>query len=303
MDKSQEHAELVDRYLTGMADEAEVARLDALLKVDEALRKTFLAASRLDSFVREQAEAGETEEPSRARTFRFAWLPPGATAGLLIGLLSASMAWAYAIPRGAANTRTSQEVVSESFEDAEIKLSGRFPFKANQWFGNVISVSTDGTMPAVGGVRVGKLTPVAGKRSTFVRYIVDLSEFPELAEGHARSLEVTASFHAPPSEQAPGFRVELATFSQKPRAVQAVWNDRENFDDRVLQEVKRNYIPRLPQRADWHEVNAALEVPPGSRSVVISLGVSRLNPNKPISDFYLDAIQVQLVDDQESASR
>ena len=51
MDKSKEQEELIDRYLTGMADEAEVAHLDELLKTDEELRQTFLAASRLDSLL------------------------------------------------------------------------------------------------------------------------------------------------------------------------------------------------------------------------------------------------------------
>ena len=62
MDKSQEHEELIDRYLTGMADEAEVEQLDELLKTDEELRQLFLAASRLDSYVREQAEQPSPEK-------------------------------------------------------------------------------------------------------------------------------------------------------------------------------------------------------------------------------------------------
>jgi len=304
MDKSQEHEELIDRYLTGMADEAEIAQLDELLKTDEELRQSFLAASRLDSYVREQAEQPVIEkvELSRPHKFRFAWITPGAAAGLLIGLFSASIVWAYAIPRGAAITRTSHEVVSENFEDSEMKLSGRFPFKANQWFGQVVSVSPEDAVSAVQGSRVGQLSPVSGKRCAFARYVVDLSDYPELANGHVRSLEVKASFSAPVTEQAPGFRVELAAFSQAPEDVRPVWNDRENFDDRVLQEVGRNYIPKRDKQAAWHEVSASLEIPQGSRSVVVSLGVRRLDPDKPVSYFYLDAIQVQLVDTFEPSS-
>ena len=41
MDKSPNKEELIDRYLTGMADEAEVEQLDAWLKEDEQLRQTF----------------------------------------------------------------------------------------------------------------------------------------------------------------------------------------------------------------------------------------------------------------------
>ena len=66
--------------------------------------------------------------------------------------------------------------------------------------------------------------------------------------------------------------------------------------DRVLQQVVRNYLPPADEMSDWHEVSASLEIPEGSRSVVISLGVFHLNPDKPVSNFYLDAIEVRLVD-------
>ena len=72
--------------------------------------------------------------------------------------------------------------------------------------------------------------------------------------------------------------------------------------ERVLQQVVRNHLPSEDEPGKWHEVSASLEIPEGSRSVVISLGVFRLDPDKPVSDFYLDGIEVQLVDMYEPST-
>lgn len=304
MNKSPEHEDLIDRYLTGMADEADVEQLEALLKTDEELRQTFLAASRIDSHLREQAEQPSLgkEEISRPLKRRFAWINPGAAAGLLIGLFSASVVWAYVVPRGGEITRTSQKIVTEDFEDPDMKLKSHLPDAANQWFGRVVSVSPEGGVSAVQGSRVGKLSPVPGNRSESVRYVVDLDDYPERARGHVQSLQVRAFFSAPFTKQEPKFRVELAAFSEAPGDVRQAWKEEREFGERVLQEVARNHLPRSDELGDWHEVSASLEVPEGARSVVISLGVFRLDPDKALSDFYLDAIEVQLVDTFEPSS-
>ena len=306
MDKSKDHEQLIDRYLTGMADEAEIAQLDEWLKADEEHRQTFLAASRLDSYIREQAEQPEItmemETSRRSHKLRSTWLTPAAAAGLLIGLFGASIVWAYAIPRGEASSRTSQHVVTENFEDAEMKLKSHLPNRANQWFGRIVSVLPVGDVAAVKGSRVGQLSPVPGHRSEFIRYVVDLNDYPELAHGHVRRLEVNTSFSAPFTEQKPGFRVELAAFIQAPEDVPEAWKNRRNFDERVLQEVGRNYRPKKGEQGDWHKVSASLEIPEGSRSVVVSLGVFGLHPDKPVTDFYLDAIEVQLIDSYEPST-
>ena len=304
MDKSQEHEELIERYLMGMADEAEVEQLDALLKADEELRQAFLLVSRTDSHLREQAIdqlVMEKDEPSAPQKLGFAWISPGAAAGLLIGLFSASVVWA-AIPQGGGITRTSQEVVTENFENADMKLRPQLPDQANQWFGRVVSVAPEGEVTAVQGSRVGQLSPIPGNRSEYVRYVVDLDDYPELGQGHMQSLQVKASFSAPFTQQEPKFRVELAAFSEAPEGVKQAWKEERESGERVLQQVMRNYLPSEDTLGDWHEVSASLEIPEGSRSVVISLGVFHLHPDKPVSDFYLDGIEVQLVDTYEPST-
>lgn len=305
MDESQEHEQLIERYLTGMADEADVEQLDALLKADEEMRQTFITATRIDSHLREEATEQpvvEKEQVSRPHKLRFTWINPGAAAGLLIGLFSASMVWAYVVPRGEAIIRKSQEIVTQSFEDAELKLKPHLPFKANQWFGRVVSVAPEGEITPVQGSRVGQLSPVPGNRAESVRYVVDLDDYPERTKGHVQSLQVKASFSAPFTKQEPKFRVELAAFSEAPGDVRQAWKVERELGDRVLQQVVRNHLPSNDELGSWNEVSASLEIPEGTRSVVISLGIFHLHPDKPVSDFYLDAIEVRLVDTYEPST-
>lgn len=304
MDKTPKREELIDRYLTGMADEAEVEQLDAWLKEDEQLRQTFLSATRMDSHLRERAleqPVKKEAESSCPPTLRFRWFNPGAAAGLLIGLFSASVVWA-AIPQGGGITRTSQEVVTENFEDPDMKLKMGLPDRANQWFGPLVSVAPEGGVTAVEGSRVGQLSPNPGNRAESVRYVVDLDDYPELAPGHVQSLQVKVSFSAPFTGQKPKFRVELAAFSEAPVDVRDAWKVEKEVGERVLQQVVRNHLPSEDEPGKWHEVSASLEIPEGSRSVVISLGVFRLDPDKPVLDFYLDRIEVQLVDMYEPST-
>ena len=298
MNKSPEHENLIDRYLTGMADEVDVEQLETLLKTDEELRQTFLAASRIDSHLREQAEQLTLvkEEISRPLKSHFTWINPGAAAGLLIGLLSASVVWAYVVPRGGEITRTSQEIVSEGFEDSDIELPIHLPVKANQWCGRLDSVTPKGGISAVEGKRVGRLIPKAGNRSDSLSRVVDLQDYPDLESGYVRSLKVKGSFAAPFTEQSPGFHVRIVAFSQAPEDVRQAWRDRWNSDAMILQGVERKHLPEKDEQGNWHEVSASLEIPEGTRSIMVTLGVWHLNPEMSVPDLYLDAVQVQLVD-------
>ena len=305
MNKSPEHENLIDRYLTGMADEVDVEQLETLLKTDEELRQTFLAASRIDSHLREQAEQLTLvkEEISRPLKSHFAWINPGAAAGLLIGLLSASVVWAYVVPRGGEITRTSQEIVSEGFEDSDIELPIHLPVKANQWCGRLDSVTPKGGISAVEGKRVGRLIPKAGNRSESLSRVVDLQDYPDLESGYVRSLKVKGSFAAPFTEQSPGFHVRIVAFSQAPEDVRQAWRDRWNSDAMILQGVERKHLPEKDEQGNWHEVSASLEIPEGTRSIMIALGVWHLNPEMSVPDLYLDAVQVQLVDTRKPPAR
>ena len=66
--------------------------------------------------------------------------------------------------------------------------------------------------------------------------------------------------------------------------------------DQVLQHVGRNHITKPGQKPDWQRLEASIEIPPETRSLVISLGAGMVDPNGDQSNLYLDDIRVFLVD-------
>ena len=133
-------------------------------------------------------------------------------------------------------------------------------------------------------------------RFSDARYVVDLDEYGEPSDKHTRSIEVSGSFFSPDVDHTSVFRIDVAAFGEAPEAVWRVWMDREHPDDVVLQRVGRNYSPEPGDQPIWHKVKVSMEIPPGARSVVVSLSAGKRAPGGASSDRYLDAVRVHLVD-------
>lgn len=295
---------LIDACLDGRMSEAEADRLSQWIEESSEARHRYWELASVHGMIENsmqsaslKAATGE-EFVTRAKTEeRFRWSRISSTAaGILIGIFSASMVWAYAVPLSSQTHRVSKEIVFESFEDAELKLSGRFPSIANQWFGAVRSVPGEAGMSAPEGTRVGQFENVPKHRFTDVRYVVDLDQYAEPSDKHTRSIEVSGSFFSPDLDPKSVFRIDLAAFSEAPEAVHSVWIDREHFDEVVLQRVGRNYSPEPDGQPGWNDVKVSMEIPAGARSVVVSLGAGKRAPGGAGTDRYLDAVRVKLVD-------
>jgi len=303
-DNNSELDALIDACLDGRLSEAEADRLSHWIEESSEARERYWQLASVHGMIEQsmqsaslKAATGEEFVTPVKTVGLFRW-PRIAevAAGMLIGIFSASLVWAYAIPLVNQSQRESKEIVFESFEDPERKLSGRFPTNANQWFGGMLSVAGEDGMPAVEGTRVGKFDNVPRNRFTYTRYVVDLDEHPDPIDEHTRSIEVSGFFLSPDLDQTSVFRIDVVAFSEAPEAIQPVWNDRENFHEAVLQQVGRNYTPEPNDQPTWHDVKATMEIPPGTRSVVVSLGVGKRAPGGANSDRYLDAVRVHLVD-------
>ena len=295
---------LINACLDGRMSEAEADRLSQWIEESSEARHRYWELASVHGMIEQSMQSAslkaatgeEFVTPVRTEE-RFRWSRINAVAaGIVIGLFSASLVWAYAVPLVSQTQRVSREIVFESFEDPEMRPSGRFPTNANQWFGRMLSVPGDARMPAVSGPRVGQFENVPKHRFTYARYVVDLDEYAEPSDKHTRSIEVSGSFFSPDLDPTSVFRIDVAAFGEAPEAVQPVWIDREHFDDVVLQQVGRNYSPEPSDRPTWHEVKVTMEIPPGTRSVVVSLGAGKRVPGGAASDRYLDAVRVNLVD-------
>jgi hypothetical protein len=107
-------------------------------------------------------------------------------------------------------------------------------------------------------------------------------------------VEVTAAFNTAGEARPLHYQIRLAAFSQEPGEVRRIWNHEPVLFDTVLQHVGRNVITGVDQRG-WQTVQASMELPPGSRSVVISLAASAADDVQPPGSHYLDHVRVRFV--------
>jgi len=298
---------LIDACLDGRLSDAEAERLSQWIEESSEARERYWELASVHGLIEQSVQAAsvkaatgeEMAQPLQAEGPARRLRINAVAAGMVIGILSASLGWAYAIPLVNQTRRESTEIVFEDFEDPEMKLLGRFPTNANRWFGRILSVPGKDGITTVSGTRVGQFNTWPKTKLAYARYLIDLDEHPKPAEEHVRTVEVEASFFTSNPQEPSVFQIRLGAFSQEPEAVRPIWNDHETLFDTVLQHVGRNYITEPGEQTGWHKLRAAIEIPTGTRSVVISLGAGNDEPGATTSEHFVDAVRVQLVDSFE----
>jgi len=298
---------LIDACLDGRLSDAEAERLSQWIEESSEARERYWELASVHGLIEQSVQAAsvkaatgeEMAQPLQAEGPARRPRINAVAAGMVIGILSASLGWAYAIPLVNQTRRESTEIVFEDFEDPEMKLLGRFPTSANRWFGRILSVPGKDGITTVSGTRVGQFNTWPKTKLAYARYLIDLDEHPKPAEEHVRTVEVEASFFTSNPQEPSVFQIRLGAFSQEPEAVRPIWNDHETLFETVLQHVGRNYITEPGEQTGWHKLRAAIEIPTGTRSVVISLGAGNDEPGATTSEHFVDAVRVQLVDSFE----
>ncbi|MEN9574098.1 MAG: hypothetical protein RL514_1953 [Verrucomicrobiota bacterium] len=142
---------LTDRYLRSELSPEELSEFEGRLRTSEAARAGFRRALRLDTNLRNVAAqptealawsapeaATRPAAPAPAWAGWLAWLSPRpltvAAVGLVIGLFSASVVFAYASPRAVATAERLFALVDGSFENGAA-MAG-FPKLAGVWSGD-----------------------------------------------------------------------------------------------------------------------------------------------------------------------
>ncbi|MFN0079293.1 MAG: hypothetical protein ACKVY0_22740 [Prosthecobacter sp.] len=305
--------DLLQRHMAGLLTDDEAAVLQTRLKADTDLRRLYLHYMNLD--VALEAQAGSRDrvidllrsaplmESKPASRWHF-WRPlTAAAAGLVFGLFSASMVWAYALPMAGRAVERTVSVLTEGFERADLTASRGFPRQANEWSGDVSApVTAESGVAPIEGDRMARLEKAASsaRRFSYAWRILDLAEHSTLDEAETRKVEVTVAFNTPGEARPLHYQIRLAAFSQEPGEVRRIWNHEPVLFDTVLQHVGRNVITSADQPG-WQTVQASLELPPGTRSVVISLAAGAADDEQPPGSHYLDNVRVRFVLEQASA--
>ena len=296
--------DVLNKYLDGSLTEDEALDLSNRIEESSEVRERYWELASIHGMVEQtmqsaslQATTGrESAEPERRpRVSGLSRIKTG-IAGLAIGVFSVSVVWAFNLPQDEKSDQEIREIVSESFEDPGKEFKSRFPSEAGKWFGEISSISADEAISSASGVRVAQFLDNPKAKFAYARYLVDLDEYAKPGQNQSRSVRVEASFFASNPDESSVFQIRLAAFSQEPQEVRPIWNDQEVLFDQVLQHVGRNHITKPGQKPDWQRLEASIEIPPETRSLVISLGAGMDDPNGDKSSHYLDEVRVSLVD-------
>ena len=210
------------------------------------------------------------DEPRQSRKAPWGVSSPltAAAAGLVFGLFSASMVFAYAVPRAVAMATRLSALVDGSFENADESLPSGLPEAFGVWSGK-----------EAGQVRVDALDEarvlrfVECKRGPSAIYqLVDLRSLRiDPNEGEAK-LVLSARIRDDRPEVGDPFRfsMQLYLFSGSPDSLRKDWRDARkeaiSLGSAVLE--SRGGTPK-----SWRELSAKTLLPPGADFALIQIGV------------------------------
>lgn len=299
MNSNDDLLESIRRYQAGEATADEVRRLEESLRSDPRHRADFLAYARLDAALtaaaRRQAGAARPATPPGPRAGWRSWRPAtAAAAGLLAGVFSASMAWAFAAAQVEPAPERIVSILDEGFEDDAFQPGRGFPTRAGEWSGDLSGrVGEEQGVAPRSGRRMAVLPPHPVRKFSYAVRILDLADYP-IGPGEAlRRVEAEASFHDVAGDGASRRQIRLGAFAEAPEDVKAVWT-RGDMLDSVLLHVGRT-VRTQPGARGWSRVRSTMEIPPGARSLVVSIAAAADDDAGPKRSFCLDDVLVRFV--------
>lgn len=294
----------IDAYLENRLSESEVERLSSLIEKSADVRERYWETALIHAFLEQSLQnaslkAVTSDEPvtfvasKPKRGFR--WNPiASAVAGVMIGAFCATLVWAYNSPMTNAEVR--EEVLFESFEgNKPMPLIPRFPDRAGAWFGNLTTAfSPENGLVPERGKSVAKFTSAQPRKYSYAWHILDVEDLLSTEVGQSTQLEVKASFASDQLATPVRYQIRLAVLSHPPEEVRAIWNREAVLFETVLQHTARNYLARSGMEG-WKKLYSRIDIPPGARSVVISLGLAGQDGSWPSGAHYLDAVRARLI--------
>ena len=293
---------LIHACLDDEMTEHEAGQLSALLEGSEEARERYWELASIHGLLEQSLQQASLKvvtgqmDPAFRKPERFSLRNPltTAAAGILIGIFFASIVWASTVPSMKKPARERVSLFFESFESPDLHPIPRVPDIAGLWYGNFtpfVSLEEQGITPHRGDY-VAEFIPHPNRKFSNAWYIIDLLDLDGLEIGQLPlELEVIASFGSSHPEVPAHYQIRLAAFSQEPSGVRPVWNNETALFNTVLQHVGRNEIVTSPER-DWTKLRTSLEIPPGSRSLLISLAAA--GGDQPDVRQFLDAVRVNL---------
>ncbi len=290
--------QLIQDHLAGLASEEETRRLEMALLEDAELRTLYLDYSNLDMSLESGAKAAAALEEAklfseRPRPLKQGWFSrplSSIAAGIVIGILTSSLVWAYTGKRFPAETRIPIPLQDPSFEELSTPLQPVRPRSLNRWVGDpthqVTSV-TQSVRPRLGKSMV-KMSPVDARNRSRFEQIVEIGHL--VPEGGGR-LEFTASFLTDGAVDPSRYTLKVWAYDL-PGSVIA--GTKEDIIDLVICQADRTFVIP-PGSSEWRPGKVRMDLPAGIQTVAFGISAVDLPETSKTASRYVDAIKASIV--------
>ena len=295
--KNDDWHELIQKQLAGMATPEENKRLEKALEEDAGLRRLYLDYANLDmaldSTAKSEAALQEAQVVSapKPRPSWFSLRPlTSAAAGIVLGVLTTSVIWAYAVPFAPRETRIQIPLVDPGFEELTTPIPATPPRSLNRWNGDPSHTlsSGDSTVKPKKGRFMLKMQPVEDRRFSRLEQIIDVRHLVP-AEGGV--VKYSACFSCDGAVTKCKMLLVLRAFTLSPEEING---STENLVDQVTSEARKAvFIP--PGSTDWHRGVVRMDLPENTKTLVFSVVAFDPPEASKGSSRYLDEVKATIV--------
>lgn len=312
MTREDSLAEWIDRHLDGLTTEAEASALSQRLEQDPAARVEYLRLASIHAALVSEAlyESAETTTPvvglyAAVSRRRWNFNLSGLAAGIVLGVMSASLVWAYALPSRARSERQGDPLplIDGGFESGRLPNDEGVPTAAGLWSGDFTDLinAEQGVAPHSGTTMLRFLRPdnqrspsTVMQRTAELWQIVDLRPLRRQLGSQPTMIEFSAWFAAAPQAAAnpAKFGVTLAAFSGDPASADEAWRQRHDI---ALAEASKDEA--VGQTATtWRHLVVQAIVPPEADFLLVQARVGPASSSPlEFAGHYLDEAELQVI--------
>lgn len=239
-------------------------------------------------------EAQVLPSPARKRDLNPVWLSlrplTAAAVGILLGVLTTSVVWAYTVPKIPEVLRIKIPLVDPGFEQTTTPVPSVVPRTLNRWNGDPSHVvsSRDSAVAPKQGRSMMKLEPVDSRPYSLIEQIVDVSH---LVPTEDAAVEFSASFFCDGAVDQSRMLLVLRAFTM---GADEISGTTEKLDEQVSSGARKGVL--IPAgSSDWHEGRLRMDLPANTKTIVFSIAAVDLPEASAGSSRYIDDLKATIV--------